>query len=400
MCPLMEKIEIVFPAGFDLSGVATVSNQSGITGTFTIAVNGSTVTVTRNGDGGILTGGTPATFRLNSILNPAAGQTGTFGLTTKTSVNVTLSSTSLLPGVVIISDPNPILAPVPNVVVGGGGGGGGGGGAYVAGFSTSGTGAAPSGPSAEEGEDEEDDEAAETRGAAPAFIAAFADTFGHWAESYINKIAALGIVQGKTPTEYAPDDNISRAELLKIAVNSFSYVLIEDFSQNPLPDVDLEAWYAPYVKTALENQIIYGFDTGLEPDSPASRGMAVTILVKAAGFTDVDENFFLNYSSREDWSYAHFPDVPLEAYYAPFAVYLFDIGVINGYQDGRFGGEDPITRAEIAKIVVNILETYGPIDIPLDEQNQEGEATENNSNTEGAEENDQMMEGQGLDEEQ
>jgi hypothetical protein len=174
------------------------------------------------------------------------------------------------------------------------------------------------------------------------------DIVGHWAESYISKIAELGIVQGKTPQEYAPDDNISRAELLKIALNSFEHQISEALEKDPLPDVHIGDWFAPYVEAAFRDSIIFGFENGLDPNTAASRGMAVTILAKAAGFSDIDENFESNYTT-------HFPDVLLQTYFAPYIAYFYDNGIIDGYEDGSFGPANPITRAEIAKIVVNLL---------------------------------------------
>ncbi|MBU1016027.1 S-layer homology domain-containing protein, partial [Patescibacteria group bacterium] len=87
-----------------------------------------------------------------------------------------------------------------------------------------------------------------------------------------------------------------------------------------------------------------------------SRGLAATILAKAAGFTDIQEQFEQNYLNHTDWTYARFPDVPMENYYAPFVAYLYDKGVISGYENNTFGPGSPITRAEIAKIVVKIME--------------------------------------------
>jgi len=184
----------------------------------------------------------------------------------------------------------------------------------------------------------------------------FTDIIGHWAKTYIDKIAATGIVQGKTPTQFAPDDNISRAEILKIAVNAFGFEIPESLTEKPLPDVEINAWYAPYIKAAFDNNIIYGFENGIGPDTPASRGLAATILAKAAGFTDIQEQFEQNYLNHTDWTYARFPDVPMENYYAPFVAYLYDKGVISGYENNTFGPGSPITRAEIAKIVVKIME--------------------------------------------
>lgn len=358
--PADGKIQVTFPSQLDVSGVvAPATNLSAnlLADTLTIQVVGQTVTITRSG-GALIPGGNVVSFRLSFIANPAAGgMTGNFGITTKTAANLNLSTISTIAGVAIIPPPAPPTPP-PNTTVVGGGGGGGGGSYYL---------------SVSKETESDDDSTKEERkrisdGTGDTCIVfykpsvkvsqVFNDTFGHWARSYINTIAALGIVQGKTPTKYAPDDNISRAEILKIALNSFDYSTQEVLS-DPLPDVDANAWYAPFVQSAFDNNIIYGFKNGLYPNTPASRGMVVTILAKAACFNEIDKHFAENYTSHPNYTYAALPDVPINAYYAPYVAFFYDKGIISGYNDGTFGPENPITRGEIAKIVVNILQKYG-----------------------------------------
>ena len=380
--PVDGKILVTFPPGFDVSAVDTVSNTTALNGTFSIGVLGQTVTLTRNGDGTALLAGTTAGFRISPLINPTvAGVTGNFGFSTKDASDITLSSVSALPGVMItalVTTPTPIT-PNTTVVGGGGGGGGGGGSYYLNAVKDSGT---DSGTGAEE------EVLHASAQMCPLFykpsvepMERFNDTFGHWAEDYINTIAALGIVEGKTSSIYAPNDPISRAEILKITLNSFNYGIPEEISENPLPDVELNAWYAPFVKAAFENEIIYGFDTGLSPDTPASRGMVVTILAKAACFDDIQEHFTENYSSHPDYSYAALPDVPITAYYAPYVAYFYDHGIVDGYENGTFGPLNSITRAEVAKMVVNILEKFGIVS-EVDETEAEEEITEDNTSEE------------------
>jgi hypothetical protein len=165
----------------------------------------------------------------------------------------------------------------------------------------------------------------------------------------------MGVVEGKKEGIYAPNDDVSRAELIKIAVNAFGYEVSDAVEEDVLSDVKQGDWYAPFVKSAFSNGVIFGFESGLQPNTPTSRGMAVTILAKAARFDDVESNFDENYN-KPGWTYAHFPDVLLDAYFAPFIAYFYDNGIIDGYEDGSFGPGNPITRAEIAKIVVNLLD--------------------------------------------
>ena len=51
-----------------------------------------------------------------------------------------------------------------------------------------------------------------------------------------------------------------------------------------------------------------------------------------------------------------FPDVPDDAWYAPFVQKAKDAGIMIGYDDGLFRPEEPLKRCEAATIVAKLLE--------------------------------------------
>ena len=389
--PADGKIVIIFPTGFYTGAAAAITNANNIDGTFAVTYAGDTVTITRQNDGTIVSGGTSIDFDLESVTNPIVeGTTGTFTFETRTAANALIDQNIAVSGTPIIMAPSG-----GNTNTGGGGGGGGGGGSSptikVAGLVKEEE-AKAAAKAAEEAVAAEEATMHKAAGPVPEFM----DTFGHWAEGYVRRIAQMGIVEGKGENQFAPNDNITRAELLKIALGSFEYEVPEEVTQNPLPDVMIGDWYAPYVKSAFDNDIIYGFNNGFGPNSPATRGMAATILVKSAEYDDVDTHFAENYTIHPEWTYANFPDVPMDAYYAPFVSYLADMQIVSGYEDGTFGPDNSITRGEIAKIVVNIL-GLDPIEV---EEPIEEEVTAEEEVVEPVIEDEEMMEGQGLDEEE
>jgi hypothetical protein len=345
--PINGKIDIVFPAGFIVGAANTVTNTSNIDGTFTVTTNGLTITVTRNGDGNPgnnpIIGGTPIQFRISPITTPSiAGTTGTFIIRTRTNAGSIIDEDTAVAGVTII-DPNAQQQPAS---------GGGGGGGYRSTLTAPVSAIAP-------GTGQEVSTTGKEEGLAPSALevaAKFMDTANHWAKSYIDQLADLGIVQGKSAIRFAPNDNITRAELLKIALNAFGYEVPVAVSEKPSGDVKISDWFAPYVQVARENKIIYGLTDAFNPNAPATRAFAITVLIKATAFTDVVQHFHANYTSHADWSYAGFPDVPMMEWFAPYVAYAKDLGVIIGYTDGTFGPSRSITRAEIAKIVVKLLE--------------------------------------------
>jgi uncharacterized secreted protein with C-terminal beta-propeller domain len=74
------------------------------------------------------------------------------------------------------------------------------------------------------------------------------------------------IVQGYPDGSFKPDNRINRAEFTKIIIGStYSKAEIDAcLSENTIsyPDVDLEAWYAPYICLATKENIVAGYPDG------------------------------------------------------------------------------------------------------------------------------------------
>lgn len=80
-----------------------------------------------------------------------------------------------------------------------------------------------------------------------------------------------------------------------------------------------------------------------EPFIPTSRAMIVSILYRLSGSPDVQ------FSGK-------FPDVAENAWYAKAVVWAADRGVVVGYDSGKFGPNDSITREQLAVILKGYTE--------------------------------------------
>lgn len=173
----------------------------------------------------------------------------------------------------------------------------------------------------------------------------FADTVGHWAEAYIQQIAELGIASGKSETSFAPNDAITRAELTKMAVKAFEISVDPQITSQPFGDVLTGAWYAPYVAAAKKNSVVNGYSDGsFKPNATVNRAEALKILLAAAGF-DVEEAITES-----------FPDTIADAWYMKYVNYAAKNGIVGGYSNGNFGPSNNITRAEVSKVIIKILD--------------------------------------------
>lgn len=122
--------------------------------------------------------------------------------------------------------------------------------------------------------------------------------------------------------------------LMSTACTAFSAVSDTGFS-----DVSADAWYSQAVQYVTENNIMNG--TGTEtfsPDVNTDRGTLAMALYQASGRPEVSQDIT-------------FTDVDSSADYANSAKWAAANGVISGYDNGRFGAEDSITREQIAAIL-------------------------------------------------
>ncbi len=103
-------------------------------------------------------------------------------------------------------------------------------------------------------------------------------------------------------------------------------------------DVADGVWYTDAVNYVTERNLMDPINsTTFSPNTDASRAALAVALYRAAGSPTMGT--------------ADFTDVPAGSPYASAAAWAKANGVIAGYDDGRFGGDDPITREQIVAIL-------------------------------------------------
>lgn len=171
------------------------------------------------------------------------------------------------------------------------------------------------------------------------------DIYGHWSEDYIVELVAQGYMEGYDDGTFRPDYNMNRAEFVKTLLTSLNFEIPEAASTSPFTDVAKSAWYARYVEVAKEEDITDGYDDGtFRPGENITRAEAVKMLLEGAeiDLEEIEEN--------------PFSDVEMEEWYAPYVLMAYNLGIVSGYEDGRFGINDPITRGQVTKIIVELQE--------------------------------------------
>ncbi len=204
----------------------------------------------------------------------------------------------------------------------------------------------------EEEEEEEEEEAEEeniveistTDDEGGTTVIFLSDIYGHWAQDYITELVSLGIVEGYDDGTFLPNNPVNRAEFLKMVMGALAFDVPDSVSETAFTDVPADSWYAPYIQTAYEQGIVEGYDNGtFGPGSEINRAEAVKILLGAAGI-EVHPDISL------------FPDVSIDDWFGPYVSMASSLGLIGGYDNGNFGPGDPMTRAQVCKVIVELLD--------------------------------------------
>lgn len=184
---------------------------------------------------------------------------------------------------------------------------------------------------------------------------AFSDIDGHWAEDYIVEMSDRGIVEGYSDDTFAPEQYVTRAEFLKMALTTLDFE-VEDasFKQSTFGDIATSAWYHDYIEAAYDLEVVQGYAGNVFlPDQTVTRAEAVEILWNLRSEKTVLGTLY-GYEDFVDI----FTDVEEEDWYSGPVWSAYYHEIISGYGDGAFGPHDKLTRAQASKIC---LETENSI---------------------------------------
>ena len=177
--------------------------------------------------------------------------------------------------------------------------------------------------------------------AAPAARAAgaFSDVADGETARNVEVLRLMGVVEGDGNGTFRPGGSLTRAEFCKmtLVLQNRAERAAGYRTRTVFPDVRASHWAAGYVNLATEKsdksaQLMHGFPDGtFRPDKTISYGEAVTVLMRALGYSDADTGGI--------W-----PD--------GYLALAGEAGMAKGLS---LGGDAAITRAQAAKLFVNAL---------------------------------------------
>lgn len=168
-----------------------------------------------------------------------------------------------------------------------------------------------------------------------------------WYYEDVDNAVRLGIINGKTETTFAPDDNLTYAEAIKLA--ACMYQLYKDGSVYLVPGGN--PWYQIYVDYAKDHGIITEnfFYKVSNINEKATRAGYMEIFANA-----LPDEALIGINNVPDGS---IPDVPM-AFESSIGIYkLYRAGILTGV-DAKHNckPEDNIKRCEVAAIITRMMD--------------------------------------------
>lgn len=176
------------------------------------------------------------------------------------------------------------------------------------------------------------------------------DTYNHWAASDIDFASnTLKVFRGYGDFTFKPDNNITRAEFITILAKTaygqkqMNEIYVSDMAYSDMSDKHWSYTFVISMYERLKSNKDYSFTDIFKgslfyPDKPITREESVALL--AVFSKDAIFNNNLN-----------FKDISTNNKFYKEIKKLYNSGIITGYEDGTFKGNNNITRAESAALI-------------------------------------------------
>ena len=189
----------------------------------------------------------------------------------------------------------------------------------------------------------------------------------HWAYTFIETAAGKGWVSGTGGGKFEPTKNLTNAEFVTMLVNAW---YPDDYAEIK-PNVGSAYWWTPYLHTAsivgmlmntgvgesyFENDLEFPASAANTKISRYEMALMIANVMKQKKIT-VDSSKL----SAAPGSIADYSSIPEK--YKDAVATCFAAGVLSGKGEGKFAGQDNLTRAESAAVLCNIYKLFSGEDL-------------------------------------
>jgi len=176
----------------------------------------------------------------------------------------------------------------------------------------------------------------------------FADVTDEWFAPYVERMTLMGITNGYSEdgsSLFKPNQTITRSEFAVFLANALNLKADQTNSKSFADSSSIPSWALNKVNAAVSNGIISGYeDNTFQPNQEITRAEMAVMIMRALGLTQSDSTVsFADASSIPDWA--------LES-----VAQAVKAGIVSGKPGNIFDPMGKASRAEAAKMIVNMLE--------------------------------------------
>lgn len=167
---------------------------------------------------------------------------------------------------------------------------------------------------------------------------------------YYHSIQALSsdnIIHGFPIGTFLPDRPVNRVETLKIILESFPQELQAQGDESIFNDVDMTAWYFPYIEQAIHANIAQGYeDNTFRPGNTINLAEALKMIIEAIDSNDQIQTTTFEINPALD--------VPMDSWFAKYVQYGLNQGMVYLNSDQNLQPSNPVTRGQLTDLIYRL----------------------------------------------
>ncbi|MGE5381246.1 MAG: S-layer homology domain-containing protein, partial [Methylocystaceae bacterium] len=172
----------------------------------------------------------------------------------------------------------------------------------------------------------------------------FTDLNNHWAEDFVNKLIAKGVINGYPDGSFKPEQTMTRAEFITVVARAFSLTTDEAYTLTYQDEKIIPTWAKSYVTACAKAGVLPSiWGNKLNSNNNITRAEIVYIVGQAMKIK-IAPNTKLPFKDQ------------IPSWAAGYVQWAVDYGIIIGYPNKTFKPNITATRAEACAILSKTLD--------------------------------------------
>jgi len=167
----------------------------------------------------------------------------------------------------------------------------------------------------------------------------------------ITYLESKGVINGYEDGTFKPESNITRAEALKMIMLASGMATEDSITApafRPFLDIEMDAWFAPYIDIARSNGVVNGNPDGnFDPEKNINLAEAIKIALHSF---NPDESYGVMYDYL-------FNDTPEDAWFTKYTSSAASKGIINIYPSNTVNPTQEMIRGYMAEIIYRLIKS-------------------------------------------